>query len=437
MQTGGLVLDIYDDPSAVGPRVARSAPTEAVKTASALSPEMLLALPDRVFALCVYEGDAPAFRKYACVDQGHTELHLAAFLENRHKLDAEVQAHTAENLKLACAWYGMEVPEELEKVGGVLGALQKANTLAAIPSMAGGVHGEIKRNLSAVRQGEQAHGSTSGGLAAMAAHKLAETSYRGINEASVVKNEPANLKPVIKSAMSPLRRDCAPPTIEKKAASVRTAIPGVPLDSYAEVKIAADRFEAEWSNLPLADRRVYGLQLVKRAAELRIPVGPVALHYGSNKCASEEEWGAAYASRRAMLDADLHADFDKVAACRDELPPVKFASLLEAFDQITGLEYHYGRIPDPYLSAFGKLASVLDPQDEYEESAPNGVPVTESRLKRLALRRRSDVAAYFGDKFADEFARRPVEVYRALPDDRKCVVANMQIDNHSGTGGNT
>src|SRR4051812_38315591 len=124
--TSGLVLDIYDDFQ--GDVLRSIYPTQAdlpgtVKTASVLSSELRAALPDDAFALVLRNGEQ-VLRKYACVDEGNTTLSLQYFLKNAHKLPVEAQKTAAANLVMACGWYDIEVPAELEKVAiGVGGAL--------------------------------------------------------------------------------------------------------------------------------------------------------------------------------------------------------------------------------------------------------------------------------------------------------------------------
>ena len=435
----GLILDVYDDPKlALEGSVTRENMTDAMKVATALSPADLEALPDKLFALCLYEGDDPAFRKFACVDQGNTELHIVTFLKHAHKLDDELRQKTAENLGVACDWYGVPVPPQLSAEMEKSAILGKLMTLSSVPSLVSGTSQEIKRNLATVRAGEAQAGSTSGGLAAMGQKKLGEASFVGVNGKSTDKTEKVEPTPM-KTSMEVVRRSCAPERpVQTEKRAMREAIPGVPLDTYAEVQAAARSFEEKAASMPLAERRVFGLHLVKRANELHLPVGDVALHYGSEKSASDDTWAAAYASRKRVLSQELHADFDKVAAMRDELPTEKFASLLELFDRTTGLVFHYGhRVPDPFLSSYEKLASALEPSTEFEDMSPLGIRVTEHRLKRLASHRFHDLVSYFGEDFAAKFQQNPVSAYKSLPDNRRSALANMQIDNTQGTGGNT
>jgi len=125
----GLILDIYDDQEAsVLKSIWPSADQlpDMVKTAQKITPELAEKIPDDLYALVIHDGDV-TLRKYACVDAGNTALSVEYFFKTGHKLPREAQKTAAANLKIACGWYGIEPPEELEKVaigvGTVLGAM--------------------------------------------------------------------------------------------------------------------------------------------------------------------------------------------------------------------------------------------------------------------------------------------------------------------------
>src|ERR1700727_1522887 len=146
--TSGLILDVYDDFSGETLRSLYPTPADipdVVKTASPIQGALREQLPHDVFAL-VLVNNGEKLRKYACVDPGNTELSVQYFLKTAHKLPLEAQKTAAANLKTACEWYDMPVPEQLEKVAlGLLGAAM------AIPTVVGAA-GAIKGNLGAARQ---------------------------------------------------------------------------------------------------------------------------------------------------------------------------------------------------------------------------------------------------------------------------------------------
>jgi hypothetical protein len=146
MKTAGIILDLYDNPA----DLREIFPTQdvipdSIKLAHALTVEERDQLPDDSFAL-VLMNNGESLRKFACIDQGNTELSVAYFFKHGHKLPEVAQKVAAENLMTACSWYNLEVPEELQKVA-LLGMLQTALTA---PSIIKGTAGKVKDNLAAV-----------------------------------------------------------------------------------------------------------------------------------------------------------------------------------------------------------------------------------------------------------------------------------------------
>ena len=126
MHTSGLVLDVYDDALGEQLKLFFNSPSDVpgfVKQAHAISPSDHGRLPDDAFAL-VMVNEGEKLRKYACIDEGNTALSVLYFLKNAHKLPDEARVRTAENLKVASGWYGLDVPAELEKEAGLASKLE-------------------------------------------------------------------------------------------------------------------------------------------------------------------------------------------------------------------------------------------------------------------------------------------------------------------------
>ena len=182
MQTSGLILDMHDDNR--GELIREIYPTleavpEMVKQAQRLSQEDLSTLPDDCFALVLRQGDA-VLRKYACVDPGNTELSIQYLLKTAHKLPKEAAKLAAKNLMIACGWYDIDIPEELQKVAMIgqavnlgmkgLGLLNKVQTgLGAVK--AGGEAMKGLGNASSII----GHGVTGSGSDKMAEVTFTET----------------------------------------------------------------------------------------------------------------------------------------------------------------------------------------------------------------------------------------------------------------------
>jgi hypothetical protein len=224
MHTSGLILDVYDDVG--GDQLKSFFPTREdipgfVKQAQALSGADRNQLPDDAFALVLVNGDEK-LRKYACIDEGNTALSVLYFIKNAHKLPDEAREVVAGNLKIASGWYGLDVPEELEKeavgvvrslgrnargatgailgagkgvLGGLAGAatapisaaqaivnplgyvaknpVNAAMTAMTLPGMARSAKQGVQQNLQKLHAGERAAG-TMGGMSAFTPHGVHE-----------------------------------------------------------------------------------------------------------------------------------------------------------------------------------------------------------------------------------------------------------------------
>lgn len=354
MQTSGLVLDVYDD---LGGGVLRELfprfddIPEQVKVAHVVTAEEREKLPDDVFAL-VLVNNGQALRKYACIDEGNTVLSVQYFLKNAHKLPLEAQKVAAENLKAACAWYDLQVPEQLEKVALGLGTALTA--LTAMP-IAKGTHQAIKENLAA----NQALGGTQGNIVTPAmrnevlGRKTAEVSgtvlapnqgpgdpSSGLKGSKTVIQKTARIGHLVAASKGdkdvlpadnlatehkeqpkalPQARQMHPtvdvsdkeasrPTIMKAAANF--ALPEqqkYPLDSYAQVKAASVYFDTYAKHMAPPTRHEYAVNLVKRASVMDIRVSTEARKYGAEDFAPEAEIKAAFDARRLEVQHDEDA----------------------------------------------------------------------------------------------------------------------------------
>jgi hypothetical protein len=486
----GLVLDVYDD---VGGNVLRALYPNfddipaTVKTAAVVSGANLgERLPDDVFAL-VLVNNGEKLRKYACIDKGNTILSVQYFLKTAHKLPAEAQKVAAENLKVACGWYDLEVPEPLEKVA--LG-LQTALTAAMAVPIARGTSQTIKENLAANRDlSQQGVGIVTPHMRdAYLGRKTAETTGTVL----MPNQPPGNLTPSKPKAMvaktatigrlvsaskgdkvvepdivHPPTEEQAPghpqakhmrPTVnvsnqvppkalvEKKASVF--ALPGeqkYPLDSYIQVKTASEYFDTYANHMSPQMRREFAANLVKRAQDLDIDTSDLVRKYGAGTFAPEEEIKAAFDARRLEVAhnkaaLDLLGEVEKVARFRMwkeasvETPksyePHEVVELLAEFDKVAGLEHHYDRtIPDPYYSIYGFEKTAKE--DAYSEVIGNEM-VTEADLKRLARIGALGVKTTFGMEFQEEFLKDPVGIFKSMPLAQKKMLMRMANSTQPG-----
>ena len=486
MQTSGLVLDVYDDFR--GDTLRQLYPRledipGSIKLAHPLSGDDVQRLPDDVFAL-VLVNDGTKLRKYACIDEGNTRLSVEYFLKHAHKLPVNAQKVAAENLKVACAWYAIDVPEELEKVAlSPGGALQLAMAVPIIKGTSGEIHRNLEANKALREAGhnvvtpemrEAVKAAEASGTALMPNQPTPSpaltTSKAVINKTGMMGRlvaasktdktvEPDVVHPPMKEQPTKAPQaghlrptvdvsNHAPPThlVEKKASIF--ALPSrqkYPLDNYMQVKQASVYFDNFYRELEPAERHEYATNLVKRASTLRIPLSSVAEKYGSEDFAPDHELKVAFDARRIAVQHDTHlldllSDVEKVARFRMwkeasanrlvafDAPQV--VALLVEFDKLAELQYHYDRgVPDPYFSVYGLEKSAQDP--DFSDVIGNEY-VTEADLKRLARIGATTVKMTFGHDFQEEFLKDPIGVYKSLPRDQKKMLMRMANSTQPG-----
>jgi hypothetical protein len=468
MQTSGLVLDVYDDFN--GETLRSLYPTldtlpEGVKTASNFNGTRDQ-LPDDVFAL-VMVNNGEKLRKYACVDPGNTELSVAYFLKNAHKLPVEAQKTAAENLITASGWYDLAVPEELVKKAGLLGsamgALSTGSTLLGAGKAvknnmaAAGQAGGQLLNPALIKAGEvngtmtapmEEPGKLSPTPSKTTINKTARVGHlvsasksdheEMLQENSAIAGEGLKSLPQTKHLRPTVDvTNAKPPTyVTEKKASLY-ALPSAsryPIDSYAQVKAAGAYFGEHYKLFAPEERREYAVNLVKQASAMAIDVPDIARKYGAEGLAPEFEIKIAFDARRLELQA--YPDVLRVLDAVEDviltqggaklaslaLHPIEACALLSEFDKDTGLNRSYDRtIPDPYFSIFGeKTAS----KAAWSDIVGNDM-ITYADLRRLAHVGTHTVRDTFGEDFQEEFRKDPIGVYESLPRDQKKMVIHM------------
>lgn len=512
MKTAGLILDMYDD--VTGETLRSIFPTpqeipECVKTAQVVTEQNHV--PDELFAL-VMENEGQVLRKFACVDQGNTVLSTLYFLETGHKLPAEAQKISASNLKIACSWYGLDVPDAIEdiatknvilvKEGGVLGAVKDLGGAAiktvgqvattpvknvaavgkAIASPTGfalgvadrvaknplgsymrysklkGTASAMKRGLNDVVSGEAA-GGVEGGLLAAGRQKVAELSGTDLMPYSKPTPKPSPDDALKKAAEDEeFFRSCGfperklvsedvvkigshrmepyvdttqmePPSVHHKKTATFYAMPFIgryPLDTYDQVKVAAQYFETYMKHFAPEDRREFCTNLLSRAETLGIPVSHSVEKYASETYAPQEELIEAIQARLNVLPEEQQQSLLKIALLTEHQPPETFAQVLAEFDKTAGIHTLYDKhIPDYFYSVFGKEA-----KDNGEWSELVGAQlVREEDLVSIVRRQFKTISDTFGEDFAKSFRKNPIETFQSLPLPEKTILANLAKDN--------
>lgn len=459
MQTSGVVLDVYDDVGGEVLKTMFSSREEIpgfVKAAHALSAGEHAKLPDDAYALVLING-SEKLRKFACVDEGNTTLSVLYFIKHAHKLPAVARQRAAENLKVACGWYGLDVPVELEKEAGIVSSVAggaanmavghavknpvgTALTLATAPSLIRGTRDSIKGNLAQVREGEAAHGGAEGGL--HAAHhflkKRAEVVGTSTMPTSVdsgkkpevpltTVRKTAHLRPVVDvTHEEPIKESTV------KQASRYALGNRYPLDTHEQVKMASEYFSGYGRKFQPADRHTFCTNLVKRASELDIPVADVVRKYGSEKYASGAELRAAIDTRRQItdhIDKTASALLEEIFTAQGSIPPEDYVTLLTEFDKTAGLDAFYDKdVMDPYYSTYG--AEKVAEDKEFRDTVDN-FHVTGEDLKRLALTP-NNLRACFSDDFVDEYCKDPVAIYKSMPRPQQKLIIRMATENSPG-----
>lgn len=485
MQTSGLVLDVYDDFSGETLRALYpsfdSIPGK-VKQAHVMTAPERDRLPDDVFAL-VLVNNGEKLRKYACIDEGNTALSVEYFVKNAHKLPLAAQKVAAANLQVACGWYDIAPPAELEKIALGLGTAMSAMMAAPVIK---GTHEAIHNNMAATRALEQA-----GAGVVQPAHrnvllgKTAEVSGTPLSPMSQPTGAPPAAKAVINKTarvghlvahqgadvppdvVHPPTKEQAPkhpqaghlrPTVdvsnmdpprlltEKKA--MHYALPSqgrYPLDSYAHVKEASRYFDEYVKHMTPAMRHEYASNLVKRAGALNLPVSATAHKYGATDFAPAGHIKAAFDARRLELSGNEDAlmlleGVEAVAMGRmqKEASAVmrgynaqEVVAVLAEFDKVAGLEHYYDRsIPDPFYSILG-IEKTAEDAAVWSDVVANEM-VTREDLERLAKIGAFSVKTTFGGDFQEEFLKDPVGMYKSLPLDQKKMLIRMANSTQPG-----
>lgn len=521
MHTDGVVFDLYDDHKGEVLRSFFSSPAEIpdfVKKAHPLSSDERERLPDDVFALVLVDG-AQKFRKFACTDAGNTELSLRYFEKAAQALPEEARRVGAQNLIKAAGWYGLEVPQGVYKLAGILGNLRGAlgalagmgqavggaaaapvqavkaltNPLAAVaanpvqaaitattaPAFARGMKQQIKPRLEVARQAggqimtpEELHfqslaNSEAGRMSrpltfeSLGAGKHAEASGTPIMPNQPDSTPMGAAKTTIKKTAAHKIDDNTlelvrafgmrqPPSLpQARALKPHVEVPGpgvprgkekkasrcalgekYPLDSYAQVKKAADYFTEYGNRFSPEDRHEYCQNLTARAGELDIQVSDEIRKYGSATYAPDFEIKAAMDARRAVLGSEgLLNILGALEEHRALIPPDLFCATLSEFDKMAGLDHFYDSdVVDPFYSTFGfdKMAEDYSYQDGNDY-------ITEMDLHRFSKTRHKQLVNSFGDDFAEEFRKDPLAIFKSLPRDQKRMVLHMASDNAPGS----
>lgn len=463
MNWSGVILDAYDDKEgktflSFYPRL--DAVPEAIKTASSLNQADLDRLPDQVFALVMVDDEAGKIRKYACVDEGGTGLSVLYFVANHEKLPLEAQIKTAENLKIACGWYHLTPPAELDKIAGIADTLSTAQRavfglsaghealqgMHAASGVMDGVHpGEIispeeaqERRIQ-LRMGKYGEASQTAAMNIQPTNTVIKDKMPPLKTAADVSPD-INEKPVKGQQGRPPETHMDPyvdvsgkraPVKEKKAEFTRFALgTQYPLDDYAQVKTATAYFDKYKDDFTPSDRHEYAVKVAARARELLIPVSDDLRKFGSTGYAPEPEIRMALDLRKTCLEKSAQREvLDRLMAEKPRITPDLFCATLEQFDKVAELDALYVKgLPDAWATTYG-----FEKKADFSWVDGNDY-VNEGQLQRLAAEENGRIHKLFDKDVAKEFKKSPVDVFKSMPVPQKRIIARLATDDMGRSG---
>jgi hypothetical protein len=396
------MIDFYDDTT--GEVLRKKLPSledvpDFIKTAEKLDSATLDSLPDDVFALVAFD-DGRKMRKFACTDKGNTALSVIYFMENKDRLPEEVQKLAASNLVKACQWYDMRPPTEMSKL-----ALAGALTAALYGHQGAKDFSRRQKMLKAGVPGSQVMKTSelTGSYTMPMSKKIKEASLDPYIDIT-------GMKPPVKIEKEVGQRNCL----------VKEGSAKYPIDTLEQVQKASDYFMEHRTDFTPFERHQYCIKLSSRADELGAKVPDVIEKYGSSTLSPtvimDIRNRQAYFHEETPEHELLSDMMDKVASIKPEF----LASTLEAFDKATDLDLQWDNgVRDPYYSVFG-----FEKKAEYSFSYGDKT-VSETRLRRCASECRKQVVDLFGEDMANEFAKKPVQIFESLPLDNKRILMNM------------
>jgi hypothetical protein len=208
---------------------------------------------------------------------------------------------------------------------------------------------------------------------------------------------------------------------EKRASKRHALGTSYPLDSYQDVKAAAQYFDDYYGQFNPADRHEYAVKTASRADELGIATSELLQRYGSTEYAPDID--AHLASRKAAAPM-FGAVYDAMREKRAEVSPEVFVELLQKVDEEAGLNWYYGGdVTDPYLATFGGKEKAA--ASEWAWEGPNGQALTAEHLQGLA--ESTGFKKSFDQELVSEFCKDPTTIFDSLPNDTKNLMARMAL----------
>jgi len=164
--------------------------------------------------------------------------------------------------------------------------------------------------------------------------------------------------------------------------------------------------------------------------ELGMTVPEDVRRYGSDTFSADTESLAG--QRFLLVQEEFKPALELLLEKKAHVTPEAFASSLEEFDRLTGLNYFWDtRVPDPYYTTFGPSHEKL--AEENWSWDQNGVHLTLENLKHLSRNGGPLLIKHFGEDFFKEFSKSPKGTFESLPMPNKLMIARLATSRHDGT----
>jgi len=393
MICSGKTVDFYDDGGQILRERFGEALPDFIKQAEVLTEEDLNNLPDHAFAVVLIDGSSK-MRKFACVNKAHAAINAIYFMENPRSLPYEARKIAAHNIKVACKRHGLAVPDKLSKA---------ASRVKKLIDMDGAVPMMSKKKLSELN-GTEIMPLSSGGSRRL--RKIASemiSPYVDVNK---------DTEPVVFSR----------PKLEY--ALEDASGPQFPLESYSQVKEAAEFFEQQGKRFHPRSRHNACVKIAARADVLGVPIGEVVRQYGSPTFGPDGQIKIGFETRKQMFRSDESsiALLDSLMEKRASAGPEEFAEALAEIDIALGLSRHWGKgVLDPWATTFGQTKVA-------EWSWSHGNEKLEAKQLQALVKEGPGLSALersFGTELANALSKNPTTIFDSLPLEQKIVIARL------------
>jgi len=356
-----LSLDFFDDlhPKKTLAKIAGKIPIHLRKQEIG-DMEKRASYPDSFFALSVLTKRANKINKFPIHDELNTFLSNEYFEANHHKIPTGAQKVAAYHIKKACLMH------RLQPTDSVVEAAQGANCAS----------NNYIEKVSDTRGGK---------LVKEAAQKVSNYA------------------------------------LEKFASDGESRIRRYPIQNPEQVTSALDYFDKHANAFSPEDRRVYAINVARRASEFGMPWQQRSISkYAGFNYGSCLEKGLSARKNQLAQDSHLRGAYEKLAAVKDSMDPDTFAQSLYELDALSGIDRMYttGNIPDPFYTTFAKTASGYT----YDK---HGMLLTDADLTKAFDNKYVKISEYFGSGLADGLKSDGISAFEALPNDAQEVVARI------------